>query len=80
MESVPTRAYHQYCGIARAMELVGERWAMLVLPQVLQLLMRHESITTTMRFYAMLDAQKTSEICWGAFLKRKRGNKKGNAS
>jgi DNA-binding HxlR family transcriptional regulator len=30
MESVPTRAYHQYCGIARAMELVGERWAMLV--------------------------------------------------
>src|SRR6478736_1442629 len=30
MESVPTRAYHQYCGIARALELVGERWAMLV--------------------------------------------------
>ena len=30
MASVPTRAYHQYCGIARAMELVGERWAMLV--------------------------------------------------
>jgi len=30
MESVPTRAYHQYCGIARAMELVGERWAMLI--------------------------------------------------
>jgi len=35
MGSVPTRAYHQYCGIAHAMELVGERWAMLVVRDLL---------------------------------------------
>jgi DNA-binding HxlR family transcriptional regulator len=28
---VATRAYGQYCGFARALELVGERWALLVL-------------------------------------------------
>jgi DNA-binding HxlR family transcriptional regulator len=26
-----TRAYGQYCGLARALELVGERWALLVI-------------------------------------------------
>jgi DNA-binding HxlR family transcriptional regulator len=35
MGSVSTRAYHQYCGIAHAMELVGERWAMLVVRDLL---------------------------------------------
>jgi DNA-binding HxlR family transcriptional regulator len=28
--SVAGRSYHQYCGLARALELVGERWALLV--------------------------------------------------
>ena len=28
---VATRAYGQYCGFSRALELVGERWAMLIL-------------------------------------------------
>ena len=27
----PRRAYGQYCGLARAVELVGDRWAMLIL-------------------------------------------------
>lgn len=29
--AVATRAYGQYCGFSRALELVGERWAMLIL-------------------------------------------------
>jgi DNA-binding HxlR family transcriptional regulator len=28
---VPTRVYGQYCGFSRALELVGERWALLVI-------------------------------------------------
>lgn len=30
-DAVATRAYGQYCGFSRALELVGERWAMLIL-------------------------------------------------
>ncbi|MBV8371726.1 MAG: transcriptional regulator [Candidatus Eremiobacteraeota bacterium] len=30
-----TRAYGQYCGLARALELVGERWALLVIRDLL---------------------------------------------
>jgi DNA-binding HxlR family transcriptional regulator len=30
-----TRAYGQYCGIARALELVGERWALLIVRDLL---------------------------------------------
>ncbi|MDE2098956.1 MAG: site-specific integrase [Patescibacteria group bacterium] len=43
----------------------GERWALKVMPQVLQQLMRHDSIETTNRFYAIRDAQAVSEIVWG---------------
>lgn len=35
MAPVSTRAYGQYCGFARALELVGERWAFLVIRDLL---------------------------------------------
>ena len=31
---MPTRSYQQYCGIARALDLVGERWALLVVREL----------------------------------------------
>lgn len=33
--SVPTRAYGQYCGFSRALEVVGERWALLIVRDLL---------------------------------------------
>jgi DNA-binding HxlR family transcriptional regulator len=33
--AVATRAYGQYCGFARALEVVGERWALLILRDLL---------------------------------------------
>ena len=33
--SVKSRAYGQYCGFARALELVGERWALLIVRDLL---------------------------------------------
>ena len=30
-----TKSYGQYCGVARAMELVGERWALLIVRDLL---------------------------------------------
>jgi DNA-binding HxlR family transcriptional regulator/putative sterol carrier protein len=35
MASVPARSYGQFCGIARALELVGERWALLIVRDLL---------------------------------------------
>lgn len=35
MTSVKTRAYGQYCGFARALEILGERWALLVVRDLL---------------------------------------------
>jgi DNA-binding HxlR family transcriptional regulator len=35
LASVKTRAYGQYCGFARALEVVGERWALLVVRDLL---------------------------------------------
>jgi DNA-binding HxlR family transcriptional regulator len=35
MESMAARSYGQFCGIARALELVGERWALLIIRDLL---------------------------------------------
>src|SRR5260370_40189222 len=35
METVAARSYGQFCGIARALELVGERWALLIIRDLL---------------------------------------------
>jgi DNA-binding HxlR family transcriptional regulator len=35
LASVTSRAYGQYCGFARAVEIIGERWALLVLRDLL---------------------------------------------
>ncbi len=35
MESVAGRSYGQFCGLARALELVGERWALLIVRDLL---------------------------------------------
>lgn len=47
----------------------GERWAMRVMPQVLMQLMRHASITTTMRYYVGRNAQLTAEVLYDALEK-----------
>jgi len=51
----------------------GERWAMLVLPQVLMELMRHSSITTTQRYYVGRNAQRTAGVLRAAYEKNKKG-------
>lgn len=42
----------------------GARWALKVLPAVLQRLMRHQSVSTTMRYYAVLDADAVADSVW----------------
>jgi integrase len=45
----------------------GTRWGQRVMPPVLQQLMRHQSIQTTMTFYVERDAQTTADVVWSAF-------------
>lgn len=44
----------------------GLRWSARVMPAVLQQLMRHESIETTMRYYVGRDADATADALWAA--------------
>ena len=58
----------------------GERWASRIMPPVLQQLMRHESIETTMRFYVGRNAQSTADVLWEAHQKVVSGNIAGNTA
>lgn len=48
----------------------GERWSQIVMPAVLQQLMRHESVTTTMQFYVGRNARTASAAIREAFEKQ----------
>ena len=56
----------------------GLRWSSRVMPAVLQQLMRHESIDTTMRYYVGRDADAVADTLWDAFETNAGGNKTGN--
>lgn len=45
----------------------GYRWASRVMPAMLQQMMRHESIDTTMQFYVGRNAEATADTVWEAF-------------
>lgn len=45
----------------------GHRWAMRVLPVVLQRLMRHANIETTLKFYAPSLVREESKVVWQAY-------------
>ncbi len=55
----------------------GERWAVRVMPPILQQLMRHESIDTTLRFYVGRNANHTAKVLWDAH-RAANGNTLGN--
>lgn len=44
----------------------GFRWSLRVMPAVLQQLMRHESIQTTMEYYVGRNAEATADAAWSA--------------
>ena len=62
----------------------GQRWAARVMPQILMQLMRHEDISTTMKFYVGREAEATADVLWEAVGKggkpgrSRRGNTRGN--
>jgi len=57
----------------------GERWAARIMPKDLMVLMRHESIDTTMRFYVGENASNTADALWNAYATAG-GNTSGNTA
>lgn len=58
----------------------GTRWASLVMPAVLQQMMRHASIQTTMAFYVTRNAVTAGDVIREAFQKSRQGNSSGNTA
>jgi len=56
----------------------GERWAARIMPTDLMILMRHESIDTTLRYYVGRNAQNTAKTLWEAHKSAVSGNTFGN--
>src|SRR3954465_5088686 len=50
----------------------GTRWASRVKPTTLQLLMRHRSIETTMKYYVDQDADEIGDELWSEYASRSR--------
>ncbi|WP_197443238.1 site-specific integrase [Lignipirellula cremea] len=63
----------RFAGLHDFRRSFGERWAALLLPQQLKELMRHEDITTTLKFYVGRDAERTAQILWLEYDKRRGG-------
>lgn len=60
----PISRKKKYAGLHDLRRSFGQRWAQKILPQHLMQLMRHESIETTLKFYAGEDAALTSKALW----------------
>ena len=56
----------------------GTRWAKRVMPAVLQRLMRHAEIATTMKYYVTMDADCVADEVVGARIGEPAGNSFGN--
>ena len=48
----------------------GERWSTRIRPQVLMVLMRHECINTTIRYYVGRNAQTMADAVWAAYARK----------
>ena len=56
----------KYASVQDLRRSFGERWAARIMPPDLMILMRHENIETTMRYYVGRNAQNTAKTLWEA--------------
>ena len=64
VSSDPTGKKLKYASAQDLRRTYGFYWASKVMPPVLQELMRHESIETTLRYYVGRNAQATAKLLW----------------
>jgi integrase len=61
---IVNKAEGKFAGAHDLRRSFGNRWAKRVMPAVLQRLMRHASIQTTMTYYVALDADEVADELW----------------
>jgi integrase len=64
---VVNKAEGKYASAHDFRRTFGTRWAKRVMPVVLQKLMRHSSIETTLRYYVDLDADEVGDELWKSY-------------
>lgn len=67
---VVNKAEGKYASAHDLRRSFGTRWAGRVKPATLQLLMRHESIETTMKYYVAQDSDEVADELWAAYDKK----------
>lgn len=63
----PKTGASHYAGAHDLRRAFGTRWSRRVLPQILQQMMRHESIETTQSYYVDMEAEDVAGDIWQAF-------------
>jgi integrase len=63
-EVIVNKGVNKYASAHDFRRAFGTRWARKVMPSVLQKLMRHDFIETTLRYYVDLDADEVAEELW----------------
>ena len=76
----PTSGKVKYASAHDLRRSFADRWSRLVMPSVLQELMRHESIDTAMRYYVDRNAESTADDVWSAHERNVSGDTLGVAS
>ena len=69
-----TKKKTSYAGAHDLRRSFGFRWSRELMPAELRELMRHEDISTTMKYYVGVNADETAAKLWG-----KQGNTLGNS-
>jgi DNA-binding HxlR family transcriptional regulator len=78
LQSMTKLSYGQYCGLARAVEILGERWSMLL---VRDLLVEPKTLATLQRGFARIPADtllaRITELEHGGVVQRRPGSEPG---
>lgn len=67
VETDPKTDEKSYASLHDLRRTFGARWARRIMPADLQVLMRHESIDTTLRYYVGRNAETTASVLWSAY-------------
>ncbi len=65
--AVVNKAEHKFASAHDLRRAFGTRWAKRVMPAILQRLMRHASIQTTMAYYVSLNSDEVADDLWATF-------------
>lgn len=70
----------KYASLHDLRRAFGERWSHRIMPPDLMVLMRHESIETTLKYYVGRNSQATADVVWEAYHRHAGGTDLGTVA